>query len=141
MFISNIDDLRSEKKITSLVFGGPLESIILSTKTAMVTFLNPDDCQKFYRETANGLVWGKDDNGGEKIAWVELAREVDIIPGKLREMVDNGATRCVRASGRSLDPKIEDVFKIPGAGKLAIEDVNDARLEDGVSGIVLDGFS
>lgn len=94
----------------SLIYGGPLESInirdSISTRSAAsiakvsasVRFLHAADCQRFYDDTSNGLVYGKDLQNREKVVYVELAQDVDVVGGMLSQWIDTGASRCVRAA-------------------------------------------
>ncbi|KAK4693433.1 hypothetical protein P7C71_g3963, partial [Lecanoromycetidae sp. Uapishka_2] len=83
--------------VASIVYFGPVEAIYMrSDNTATVKFLNAADCQKYYDDTSNGIVYGKDVSGREKVVFVELAKDVDVIGGLLQGWIDVGASRCVR---------------------------------------------
>lgn len=87
-------DSPSPQLIASLVFGGPLEQIVTFPTHASVTFLDADDCEKYYAATGNGIKFDKD-----RIADVRLSTEVDVIGGRIQALIDREATRCVRAVG------------------------------------------
>ncbi|KAL8944632.1 MAG: hypothetical protein Q9216_000329 [Gyalolechia sp. 2 TL-2023] len=83
--------------ISSLVFGGPLESIVVGAATAFVTFLRAEDAMKYYDATSNGLLYKKD--GIEYVIMTEFGQDVDPVSGVLREWTEKEFTRCVRAIG------------------------------------------
>ena len=122
-----------ERLITSsIVFGGPLESISKGSKyAAVVTFLDADDCKRFYDATPNGIDFVQ--GGKKRTAFVELGKDVDVVGGQLKELIDQGARRCVRAIGNDFDIKVADLKKDPQVGKVAPAEVKDTQTEKGVS--------
>ena len=98
MILSNLPLKATPSFVASLVYGGNLEQIrmIGSGDKAYVRFLDPSECRKFYDDSDNGLVYGKYDNGKEKVVWVTLQDHVDVIGGNLREQIARGCTRCVK---------------------------------------------
>lgn len=110
VIIRNLPPTSTATFVTSLVYGGPLESIeirhstsirsasTLAKSSASVKFLHAADCERFYEATSNGLVYGKDQQNREKVVFVELAQDVDVVGGLLSQWIDIGASRCVRAA-------------------------------------------
>lgn len=83
--------------VASLVYGGPLESIVVGATIAFVTFLRAEDAAKYYDATGNGLLYKRD--GTEYVIMTELGKDVDPVSGVLREYTEKEFTRCVRAVG------------------------------------------
>lgn len=110
--------------VASLVYGGPLEQIhIRDDDTASVRFLHAADGEKFYRDTSNGLVYGKDWQGKEKIVWVHLAKDVDVIGGKLEGWIQAEMTRCIRVVPLEDDIGKEYLWKIASRKNRIVEGI------------------
>lgn len=94
---------------------GLLESISLipSTRKAIVWFIEADDAKSFYDKTGNGIVLNYD-RGGKKLkknVFVEMRKEIDVLPSALRTKVDEaGHTRVIRIVGWEKG----DLERIPG---------------------------
>ncbi|KAL9614629.1 MAG: hypothetical protein Q9167_000917 [Letrouitia subvulpina] len=89
--------------VAALVYGGPLEQIVLKPPSrAEVVFLHAEDCMKYYDSTANGFLY-KPSKGANKDneyeIMTELGKDVDVVSGVLREWIKKEVTRCVRAVG------------------------------------------
>ena len=128
--------------VAGLVFGGPLEEIILrtsasGTQTANVRFMDAQDCQKYYDETSNGVVYGKDPAGRELVSFVKLAQDVDVVGGMLRTWIEQGATRCVRTVGVDEDWGIEGLKKHAEQKGRVLEGITEGTTSGGVSFQVL----
>lgn len=124
--------------MASLIYGGPLEEIHIRSSTAgdltaTVRFLNAMDCQKFYDDTCNGLVYKKNPQGREKVLFVELARDVDVIGGLLQGWIDNGFTRSVRAVGVEDEWGMEGLWKLAEKKNRKLEWITDRKHPGGVS--------
>lgn len=101
--------------------------------TASVKFLHAADCKKFYDETSNGLVYGKDPNEIEKFVWVELAKDVDVVGGLLTQWIASNFTRCVRAVPVDEDFGKEYLWKMASRKNRRVEGIEDGRNPGGVS--------
>jgi hypothetical protein len=101
--------------------------------SASVRFLDAADCNKFYDDAANGIVYGKDIQGREQVVFVELAKDVDVIGGLLRGWIDTGVTRCVRAVGVDEDWGMDALRKLSENKGRKIEGVVDGKTAGGVS--------
>ncbi|KAI9838772.1 MAG: hypothetical protein M1837_002338 [Sclerophora amabilis] len=100
--LRNLPSTSTPYTILSLVTHGQIEALLYTppSTSATVYFVNPDDCKAYYQATANGIpLKNSPSNEKEHVVFVELATEADPINGKLRELLDGGATRCVRAVG------------------------------------------
>ena len=124
-------DRSTEQLVSKLVFGGPLESITGITETsAVVLFLDADDCERFYNATANGITYRKSKDPKERVAFVELGKEVDVILGQLRERIAQGATRCVTAIGNDYEV---NPWKLNYLSTAGVSEIKDKRTESKVS--------
>ena len=101
--------------------------------SAAVRFLDAADCNKFYGDAANGIVYGKDIQNREQFVLVELAKDVDVIGGLLRGWIDAGVTRCVRAVGVDEDWSMDALVKIGENKNRKIESIQDGKTPGGVS--------
>ena len=118
--------------VQGLVFGGPIEQINMGPTFASVVFVNADDTKKYYDATANGLVYKKEGDK-EHFVLVELAKDVDVVGGLLREMIDKLVTRCVKAIG------VEEDWGMPALWKMA--ERKGRKVENIVEGINAGGVS
>lgn len=118
--------------VQSLVFGGPIEQITLASSSAAVVFVDADDTRKYYDATANGLVYKKEGDE-EHFVLVELAKDVDVVGGLLREMIEKSATRCVKAIG------VEEDWGMPALWKMA--ERKGRKVENIVEGVNAGGVS
>ena len=123
--------------ITCLVFRGPLEQIRVSSSqnstTASVVFLYDADCEKFYDETSNGIVYGKDDIGREKVARVSLGKDVDVVSEKVMQYIAWEYTRCVKVVPLSKDYEKKFWWEYAVEKGRRVEDIELGRTKGGVS--------
>lgn len=102
-------------------------------ETASVKFLHAADCNKFYEDTSNGLVYGKDLQGKEKVVWVSLAKDVDVVGGLLSGWIEAEMTRCVRAVPVEDDIGKEYLWKIAARKNRNVENIEIGRNAGGVN--------
>lgn len=77
-------------------------SLIPASKKALVWFVEADDAQRFYDKTGNGLVLSYERGGVKlkKTVFVEMRKNIDVLPSALRTKVDEaGHTRVIRIVG------------------------------------------
>lgn len=93
--------------------GGPLEQIRCLDSKAEVTFLDAADAEKFFDATPNGILFRKDTSGSRyaEVKWVD---EVTPISSLVKQYLENGATRCVRAIGVDEDWSVEGLKALAG---------------------------
>ena len=103
-----------------------------SESAATVRFMDAKDCQNYYDDTSNGVVYGKDVQGRELVCFVELGKDVDVIGGLLRGWIETGVTRCVRAVGVDEDFGIKALKKIGERKGRKVESVEDGVTPGGV---------
>ena len=101
--------------------------------SATVRFISAIDCQKYYDDTSNGVVYGTDDRGRELVAFVELGKDVDVIGGLLRGWIDTGVTRCVKAVGVDGDIGVEALRGLGDGKGRKLEGLEDGKTIGGVS--------
>lgn len=124
--------------VASLVYGGALEEIYIRSSaagnfSAVVRFLDAEDCKKFYEETANGLVYKKDAKGRELVLFVELSKDVDVVGGLLQGWIASGVTRCVRAVGVEAKWDMKGLLMIAERKNRKVEKILDGQNAGGVS--------
>ena len=118
--------------MTSLVFGGPLEQIQLKGTSAYVLFLHASDCEKYFEATANGIEFMH--KGKEWVAWVQKAKDVDVIGGQLGLFIKHGFTRCVKANGVDKNLSAEKLGEKAAFRNREVEGIEDRTSEStGVS--------
>ncbi|KAI9809554.1 MAG: hypothetical protein M1827_006789 [Pycnora praestabilis] len=124
VILINLPPNSTAQTVQSLVFYGGVEAINYtpSNSSAIVHFLDPAECMKYYKATSNGLVVIMGTNPiREHVIFVELSREVDPVGGLLKAMIENGATRCVRAVGVGEDLDIATLAKLAAAKGRKVE--------------------
>ena len=123
--------------VARLVFGGPLEQIRVSNSptntTASVVFLYDADCKKFYDETSNGLVYGKDDGDREKVAWVSLGKDVDVVSEKLMQYMAMDYSRCVKVVPLDKDYEKSFLWEYASEKGRRVGDIELGKTKGGVS--------
>ena len=124
--------------VASLVYGGALEEIQIRSSvagylSAVVRFLDAEDCKKFYENTANGLVYKKDAKGRELVLFVELSKDVDVVGGLLQGWIASGVTRCVRAVGVEAKWDMNGLLMIAERKNRKVEKILDGQNAGGVS--------
>ncbi|KAG8531569.1 uncharacterized protein KY384_003199 [Bacidia gigantensis] len=129
IILTDLPEYATSSFISSIVYGGNLEQIRLDRFgcKAWIRFLDPAACQKFYENSDNGLVYGKENNGKEKIVWVDLGKDVNVIGGNLREQIARGCTRSVKVV-----PVEEDFTKMAletfaARGRRSVEGLEEGR--------------
>lgn len=89
--------MRSINELQALVWGGRLESLQLPTPGsdfAVVRFLTPEACEKYFKATENGI----EIEGDKKaVIFVEKQPGPSSINDVVRNCTEGEATRCVRA--------------------------------------------
>ena len=83
-----------------------------SDDVASVRFLNGDACRQYADKTEKGIVLNKGVEGREHVVLTFVAKEVDVIGGKLQEWINQGRTRCVKAVGVSDDVRMDDMTSL-----------------------------
>ena len=127
--------------VASLVYGGPVEEIHIRSSaagdlSAVIRFMDAEDCMRFYNETSNGLVYKKDAKERELVLFVELSKDVDVVGGLLQNWIVSGVTRCVRAVGVETDWGMDGLRKIAERKNRKVEKIVDGQNPGGVSGSV-----
>ena len=128
--------------VSSLVFGGAVEKIHVQTSAnfsplASVRFLDPAACAAFFEATSNGLVYGRDAQGRELVAWVEQIKDVDVIGGLLTNWILAGTTRCVRAVPVEKEMSKEYLWKMAERKGRVLEGMKDDVTKSGLSRYVI----
>lgn len=132
VIITNLPLGSTANFVQSLVFGGPIEQMVLGSRSAAIVFVDADDTKKYYDATANGLVY-KTEGNKEHFVLVELAKDVDVVSGLLREMMEKSVTRCVKAIG------VEEDWGMPALWKMA--ERKGRKVENIVDGVNAGGVS
>ena len=96
---------------------------------AEVLFVDADECLKFCNECNNGLVYGK---GPNDYVLVDPHTEVDVVGGKLSQMVDLGVTRCVLVIGESSKYALEDLWELAQEKNRKVESIDESVTPIGV---------
>lgn len=91
--------MTSINQLQALVWGGRLESISMpeaGSGFALVKFLTPEACQKYYEATENGI-----EIPGDKktVVFVERTAGPNSINDVIQNCINGDASRCVRAVG------------------------------------------
>ncbi len=78
-----------------------------------MTFLDGADAQRFFDATPNGILFRKDTSGSRyaEVKWVD---EVTPQSSLVKQHLENGATRCVRAIGVDEDWSVEGLKALAG---------------------------
>ncbi|KAL8841457.1 MAG: hypothetical protein Q9170_000920 [Blastenia crenularia] len=108
---------------SSLVYGGPLESITVGTSTGFATFLRAEDAEKYYEATGNGLLYKK--GATEHVIMTELGKDVNPVSGVLREYTEKEFTRCVRAIGVDKEWSMAALYETAGKKGRKVEKIID----------------
>lgn len=103
----------------------------MGNSTATVAFVSADDAQKYYDDAVNGIVYSNE-GGREKFVLVELSKDVEPVSGMLREILEQGATRCLVAFGNEVNLDIVEMSKRPALQRLKMEHVIDEISLEGV---------
>ncbi|KAI9737052.1 MAG: hypothetical protein M1834_000642 [Cirrosporium novae-zelandiae] len=100
--------------IQSAVFFGKLESVrVVPRKNpdspstlAEVIFVSPEACKKYSDATANGV------KVKDHVIYVQSQTDVTPISGQLQEMLQKGATRCLRIIGVDSSYSVPVIYKL-----------------------------
>ncbi|CAF9933049.1 hypothetical protein IMSHALPRED_009056 [Imshaugia aleurites] len=127
--------------VASLVYGGPVEEIHIRSSaagdlSAVIRFMDAEDCMRFYNETSNGLVYKKDAKERELVLFVELSKDVDVVGGLLQNWIVSGVTRCVRAVGVETDWGMDGLRKIAERKNRKVEKIVDGQNPGGARSVV-----
>lgn len=116
--------------IQAFVWGGRIEKIEYTpgNSYAWILFMRGQDCEKYYRDTANGI----EHPDGNRTIWVELGDAVSVNE-TLRGFYDAGHTRCVRAVGADEDWGETALVKLASAKKRKLERIVNGANPKGVS--------
>jgi hypothetical protein len=95
--LKGVSGVKSINQLQALVWGGRLESIQLPSPGAdfaVVRFLTPEACDKYFKATENGI----EIRGDKKsVVFVEKQPGPTSINDVMRNCIDGDASRCVRA--------------------------------------------
>ena len=89
--------------------------------------MNAQDCTQFCSDNENGLDYGNDKND---YVLVDMYTDVDVVGGKLQEMIDTGATRCVRVIGVDHEWTKERLWDLAEKRNIRLEHLEDKTSED-----------
>lgn len=103
------------------------------TFTASVRFTDADACKRYYDDTSNGIVYKKDIQNRESVAFVGLAKDVDVVGSMLQQWIDSGVTRCVRAVGVGEGWGMDGLQQIAERKGRKLEGISDSKNPGGVS--------
>lgn len=95
--------------------------------------MNAEECEQYYDETSNGIVYKKDSQNREMVVYVDLAKDVDVVGGLLQDWIEAGFTRCVRAVGADEDWDLGGLKKMAESKGRKIEGIQDSKNAAGVS--------
>ncbi|MCJ1399104.1 hypothetical protein MMC11_002306 [Xylographa trunciseda] len=132
--ISGLPIPTSTRFVASLVYGGLVENIVMKPGgTAEVLFVNPDECSRFCDDNKNGLVYGKEvfekDRMRELFVLVKAHQDVDVVGGKMGELILQGVTRCVRIVWADADYTTHDLWKLAEGNTRKVEHIVDENRE------------
>ncbi|ORY10716.1 hypothetical protein BCR34DRAFT_588370 [Clohesyomyces aquaticus] len=96
--LKGISSLASINKLQAYVWGGRLEAIAFEPgkANAVIRFLTPEGCQKYFDATANGIPITLPD-GNEALMQVEKTPGPQSLNDVLKNCIEGDASRCVRA--------------------------------------------
>ncbi|KAF1831465.1 hypothetical protein BDW02DRAFT_505226 [Decorospora gaudefroyi] len=122
--LKGISGVKNIRQLQALVWGGKLESIVMpepgSTK-AIVKFLTPAACERYLRDTVNGIEVIVDMK--KTVIFVEKAEGPNSINDVIRNCIEYDASRCVRVIGteKSDDMALVRLARGKGNGKRDLE--------------------
>ena len=97
---------------------------------AEVLFVNAGECTKFCDDNSTGLMYGK---GKNDYVLVDPHTDVDIVGGKLSQMIELGVTRCVLVIGEDLGSTMERLWELAQDKNRNVESIDDLVTPKGVS--------
>ena len=84
--------------------------------TAEVLFVKSGDCSRFCDDNKNGLVYGKEvyenNKARELFVLIKAHEDVDVVGGKMAELILRGVTRCVRVVWADSNYTTHDLWKL-----------------------------
>ena len=132
--ITNLPPNSTASFVASLVYGGPVESIIVGKTAATVLFVHADDCLKYYNQTPNGIVYKKDGKK-EHAAFVDKGDDPDVVGGMLRQWIDQGVTRCVAVRDLEEEWTMDELRAKAVGTRRQVESIEDGFFPPGVPGV------
>lgn len=136
VILKGVGHVTNINQLQSLVWGGRLESIHLpepGKESAMVKFLTPEGCQRYFDATENGIEIPGDKT--KSLIFVERNSAPNSINDVLRNCTEGDATRCVRALDADDDWSDMVLLKLArGQGKVKreIDRIKRGRTNKGV---------
>ena len=99
--LKGVTAVTSINQLQALVWGGRLESISgpeSGSSNALVKFLTADACERYHRDTANGITIKADMKNA--VVFVELTEGPNSTNDVIQRCIEGGVSRCVRALGK-----------------------------------------
>ncbi|KAL6150234.1 farnesyl cysteine-carboxyl methyltransferase [Exserohilum turcicum] len=99
--LKGVTAVTSINQLQALVWGGRLESISgpeSGSSNALVKFLTADACERYHRDTANGITIKADMKNA--VVFVELTEGPNSTNDVIQRCIEGGVSRCVRAIGK-----------------------------------------
>ncbi|KAL1953810.1 hypothetical protein VTO42DRAFT_2137 [Malbranchea cinnamomea] len=118
--------LSAPDKIFSLIHGGQVESmsILPSGTVAQVVFCDAAACRRYYDMYPNGLEVNH--NGRTAVIFVDMdSREPDVMSSRIREAIEKGSSRVVRAIGADLNLSMVNMINLAEGNNLKLEKITD----------------
>lgn len=134
--LKGVSGLTSINQLQALIWGGRIESISMpeaGSDFALVRFLTPEACQKYYEATENGIEVAGDKKG---VVFVERTAGPNSINDVIRNCIEGDATRCVRAVGVDEDWSDMALMKLArgkGQTKREVDRIKRGKTPKGVS--------
>jgi hypothetical protein len=134
--LKGVSGVKNINELQALVWGGRLESIAMpvpGSEFAVVRFLTPEACDKYFKATENGI----EVQGDKKtVIFVEKQPGPSSINDVMRNCIEGDASRCVRAldaeEGWS-DQKLMKLARGQGASKREVDRIKQGKTARGVS--------
>ena len=134
--LKGVSGMTNINQLQALVWGGRLESISMpeaGSGFALVKFLTPEGCQKYFEATKNGI-----EIPGDKktIVFVERTVGPNSINDVIQNCIEGDATRCVRAVGVEEDWSDMALMKYArgkGQNKREVDRIKRSKNTKGVS--------
>lgn len=135
--LSNLPDTFGPRDVTALVWGGAVEQVRYTPRasTAKIGFVSAACCANYHEQTASDIEYDF------RMIKVEMIRDVPE-PMTLEVMghLQNGATRCVVATGPREDLTVGDIKKLAKEDGRQVEHVSIGRDTQGVRLTTLSQF-
>ena len=114
-----------------LVWGGPIEEIVVAGTNAYITFMHAGDCDAYYKVTSNDVKYTA--NGQQCYVTVSLDNDVNPPSGGLKTAIEKEFTRSVRLIGVEGNYKLEHIWAMASHKGRKIESIEDGKTARGVS--------